>query len=106
MNYFEANPKNNPLVLTITTLFRYFLNLLTYHYQKKTTPNTQEMARSLGVHPFFMKDYIDGGKIYNAMKCATTISLLREYDMKSKGVGNANISDGELLKELIFKIMH
>ena len=62
MNYFEANPKNNPLVLTITTLFRYFLNLLTYHYQKKTTPNTQEMARLLGVHPFFMKDYIDGGK--------------------------------------------
>ena len=53
-----------------------------------------------------MKDYIDGGKLYNAMKCATTISLLREYDMKSKGVGNANISDGELLKELIFKIMH
>ncbi|MEI3154638.1 MAG: hypothetical protein V8S95_05685 [Odoribacter sp.] len=40
------------------------------------------------------------------VKCANTISLLREYDMKSKGVGNANISDGELLKELIFKIMH
>ena len=39
------------------------------------------------------------------MKCATTISLLREYDMKSKGVGNANISDGELLNELIFNIM-
>ena len=53
-----------------------------------------------------MKDYIDGSRIYNAVKCANTISLLREYDMKSKGVGNANISDGELLKELIFKIMH
>lgn len=106
VNYFEANPKNNPLVLTITTLFRYFLNLLTYHYQKKTTPNIQEMAKLLGVHPFFMKDYTEGGKMYNAMKCATIISLLREYDMKSKGVGNAGISDGELLKELIFKIMH
>lgn len=106
VNYFEANPKNNPLVLTIATLFRYFLNLLTYHYQKKTTPNTQEMAKLLGIHPFFMKDYLDGSKIYNAMKCATTISLLREYDLKSKGVGNASISEGELLKELIFKIMH
>ena len=106
VNYFEANPKNNPLVLTISTLFRYFLNLLTYHYQKKTTPNTQEMAKLLGVHPFYMKDYTDGGKVYNAMKCANVISLLREYDMKAKGVGNANISDGELLKELIFKIMH
>ena len=106
VNYFEDNPKNNPLVLTITNLLRYFLNLLTYHYQKKLTPNTQEMAKLLGVHPFFMKDYIDGSRIYNAVKCANTISLLREYDMKSKGVGNANISDGELLKELIFKIMH
>lgn len=106
VNYFEANPKNNPMVLTITTLFRYFLNLLTYHYQKKQTPNTQEMAKLLGVHPFFMKDYTEGGKLYNAMKCANTISLLREYDLKSKGVGNANIPDGELLRELIFKIMH
>lgn len=106
VNYFEANPKNNPLVLTVTTLFRYFLNLLTYHYEKRTTPNTQEMAKLLGVHPFFMKDYTDGGQIYNAMKCANVISLLRIYDMKSKGVGNTNISDGELLKELIFKIMH
>ena len=106
VNYFEANPKNNPFVLTITALFRYFLNLLTYHYQKKTTPNTQEMAKLLGVHPFFMKDYLDGSQAYNAVKCANTISLLREYDLKSKGVGNAAISDGELLKELVFKIMH
>lgn len=106
VNYFEANPKNNPLVLTIATLFKYFLNLLTYHYQKKTTPNTQEMAKLLGINPFFMKDFTDGARAYNAMKCTQVISLLREYDMKSKGVGNANISDGELLKELIFKIMH
>lgn len=106
VNYFEANPKNNPLVLTIAMLFKYFLNLLTYHYEKKTTPNVQEMARLLGVNAFFMKDYLEGARMYNAMKCARVISLLREYDMKSKGVGNANISDGELLKELVFKIMH
>lgn len=106
VNYFEANPKNNPLVLTIPALFKYFLNLLTYHYQKKTTSNTQELAKLLGVHPFFMKDYLDGARTFNAIKCANIISLLREYDMKSKGVGNANISDGELLKEMVFKIMH
>ncbi len=106
INYFEANPKNNPLVLTIATLFKYFRDLLTFHYQKKTTPNQQEMARLLGINPYFMKDYTEGSKKYNAMKCANIISWLREYDMKSKGVGNSNISDGELLKELIFKIMH
>ena len=106
VNYFEANPKNNPLVLTIATLFKYFRDLLTFHYQKKTTPNQQEMARLLGINPYFIKDYTEGSKKYNAMKCANIISWLREYDMKSKGVGNSNISDGELLKELIFKIMH
>lgn len=106
VNYFEANPKNNPLVLTVAMLFKYFLNLLTYHYQKKATPNVQEMARILGINSFFMKDYTDGARAYNAVKCARIISLLREYDMKSKGVGNANIGDGELLKELVFKIMH
>lgn len=106
VNYFEANPKNSPLVLTIATLFKYFLNLLTYHYQKKSTPNAQEMARMLGINSFFMKDYTDGARMYNAVKCAGIISLLREYDMKSKGVGNVNSSDGELLKELVFKIMH
>ena len=106
VSYFGANPRNNPLVLIIATLFKYFLNLLTYHYQKKTTPNLQEMSRILGIHSFFLRDYTEGAKVYNAVKCAKIISLLREYDMKSKGVGNAGIPDGELLKELIFKIMH
>ena len=62
--------------------------------------------RTSGINPYFLKDYAEGAKRYNAMKCANIISWLREYDLKSKGVGNANISDGELLKELIFKIMH
>ena len=62
VNYFEGNPKNNPLVLTIATLFKYFLNLLTYHYQKKLTPNTQEMARLLGITAYFMKAYLEGMK--------------------------------------------
>ncbi len=106
INYFEANPKNNPLVLTISAIFKYFLNLLTYHYQKKSTPNVQEIAKLLGIHPFFMKEYTDGAKTYNAVKCAAIISLLREYDMKSKGAGNINIPDGEILKELTYKIMH
>ena len=106
VNYFEANPKNNPLVVTVSNLFRYFLNLLTYHYQKRTTASPQEMARLLGVSPYFLKDYTEGARRYSAMKCARVISLLRKYDLKSKGVGNANIPDGQLLRELIFKIMH
>ncbi|MDR1274207.1 MAG: DNA polymerase III subunit delta [Odoribacteraceae bacterium] len=106
VNYFEANPKGNPLVLTISNLFNYFRNLLTYHYQKGATPNQQEMARLLGVHPYFMKDYTEGAGRYGAAKCARVISWLRECDMKSKGSGNISIPEGELLRELVFKIMH
>ena len=106
IRYFAANPKKSPLVVTISTLFGYFSNLLTYHYEKRNTPNSQEMARLLGVNPFFMKNYTTGAKYYSAMKCANIISILREYDMKSKGVGAANIPEGELMKEMIFKILH
>ena len=106
VNYFESNPKNNPLGATIGTLFSYFRNLLTYHYEKRKVTNQQEIAKILGINPYFLKEYTEGGKAYNAMKCAKIISLLREYDMMSKGVGNAGTAEGELLKELDFKIMH
>jgi DNA polymerase-3 subunit delta len=106
VNYFEANPKNNPLVLTISSLFNYFRNLLTFHYQRRATPNQQEMARLLGINPYFLKDYTEGAGRYSAAKCARVISWLRECDMKSKGSGNVTIPDGELLRELVFKIMH
>ena len=94
------------MVLIIGTLFSYFLNLLTYHYEKRKVTNQQEIAKILGINPYFLKEYTEGGKAYNAMKCAKIISLLREYDMMSKGVGNAGTAEGELLKELVFKIMH
>lgn len=106
VNYFGDNPKSNPLVVTLPVLFKFFRDLLTFHYQKKSTPNMQEMARLLGINPYFIKDYEEGARRYSAGKCARVISLIREYDLKSKGVGNAGTPDGELLKELVFKIMH
>ncbi|MDR1415583.1 MAG: DNA polymerase III subunit delta [Odoribacteraceae bacterium] len=106
VNYFEANPKSSPLPLTTSSLFNYFRNLLTFHYQRKSTPNQQEMARLLGVAPYFMKDYTEGAARYGAAKCARVISWLRECDMKSKGASHFTIPEGELLRELVFKIMH
>ncbi|MDR2131084.1 MAG: DNA polymerase III subunit delta [Odoribacteraceae bacterium] len=106
INYFEANPKNNPLVLTIASLFNYFRNLLTYHYRGKGLSNPQEIARLLGISTYFIEDYTEGARQYSAMKCARVITWLRECDMKAKGIGNITIPDGELLRELVFKIMH
>lgn len=104
VNYMIANPKNAPLVLIIPTLYKYFLNLLTYYYEKKNTPNDQQIFANIGLNYFQKQDITTGRSHYSAMKCALIISLLREFDMKSKG--STATPDGELLRELVFKILH
>lgn len=103
VNYFEANPKSNPMVLVLGNLNNFFSKVLLYHYAKDKSP--QSLARELGVNPYFVKDYELAGRSYNYGKTMQIISLLREYDLKSKGV-DSNDGPGELMKELMFKILH
>ena len=101
---FGKNPKKYPLTLTIATLFSFFRKLLTYHVTQDKSQNN--LASVLKVNPYFVKDYHAAARRFNWGKTRRAISLLREYDMKSKGFGNHSASDGELLQEMIFKIMH
>ncbi|MDB5154554.1 MAG: polymerase subunit delta [Mucilaginibacter sp.] len=103
INYFEANPKANPIVLVLGNLNNFFSKVLLYHYAKDRSP--QNLARELGVSPYFIKDYELAARSYNYSKSMQIISLLREYDLKSKGV-DSNAGSGELMKELMFKILH
>lgn len=103
INYFEANPKANPIVLVLGNLNNFFSKVLLYHYAKDRSQ--QNLARELGVSPYFLKDYELAARSYNYGKSMQIISLLREYDLKSKGV-DSNSENGELMKELMFKIMH
>jgi len=103
INYFEANPKSNPIVLILGNLNNFFSKVLLYHYTKDRSP--QSLARELGVNPYFVKDYELAARSYNYGKTMQIISLLREYDLKSKGV-DSNDGPGELMKELMFKILH
>ncbi|MCB2221406.1 MAG: DNA polymerase III subunit delta [Bacteroidetes bacterium] len=104
INYFAANPKENPLVKTITLLNTFFSKILIYHQLADKSRNNA--ASALSVNPFFVKDYQDAARHYSIGKLIKIIGYLREYDLKSKGVGNISTSDGELLKELLYKIMH
>ncbi|HET6245252.1 MAG: DNA polymerase III subunit delta [Bacteroidetes bacterium] len=104
INYFENNPKNNPLVLTISALFSYFSNILAFHYAKDKSERA--VALALKINPFFVKEYVEAAKNYDIRKTVEIIGLLRMYDLKSKGVENTSANDGELLKELIFKVLH
>jgi DNA polymerase-3 subunit delta len=103
INYFEANPKANPLVLILGNLNTFFSRVLQYHYVKDKSP--QNLARELGVSPYFVKDFELAGRSYNYGKTMQIISLLREYDLKSKCVESSS-TPGELMKELMFKIIH
>jgi DNA polymerase-3 subunit delta len=104
VHYFADNPKDNPLTLTISSLFGFFSKLLTFHYLTDKSKNN--VAAVLKVNPFFVREYENSASKYNVTKTMQIISLLRTYDMKSKGFGDPGTEPGDLLKELVFRILH
>ena len=104
VNYFGANPKNNPFVLTLSTLSGYFNKIITYHvFKGKPGIN---MSSALGINPYFLRDYEAAARSYSLNDAIYIIGLLHEYDLRSKGMNNLSATEGDLLRELIFKIMH
>jgi DNA polymerase-3 subunit delta len=89
--------------MTISLLNGYFTQLLLFHGLKDKSKNS--VARSLGVNPYFVEEYFIAARNYPMRKVAQVITFLREADVKSKGVG-ANQSNEDILKELLFKILH
>lgn len=104
VHYFADNPKDNPINLTIASLFSFFTKVLTYHYLPDKSKNN--VASVLKINPFFVKDYESAAAKYNKTKSVEIIGLLRVYDLKSKGFGNLSSEPGDLLKELVYKILH
>ncbi len=104
VHHFANNPKDNPVTFSIASLFSYFSKLLTYHYLTDKSKNNA--AAVLKVNPYFVKDYEISASKYNVSKTVQIISLLRTYDMKLKGFGDLSSEPGDLLKELVFKILH
>lgn len=102
--YYSRNPKGNPLVKTIALLSSFFSNLMLYHYLVDKSPGS--VATELGVAPFRTREFAEAAKNYNALKTMNIISLFRAYDAKAKGFESKSIPDSELLKELLYKIMH
>ena len=103
--YFEKNPKTNPLQMTLAVLFNYFSNLLIAYYSKDRSE--VGLMAALGLRSAFqLKDYQMGMRHYSAMKVFLSIGEIRKADAASKGVDNASASDADLLKELLYKIMH
>jgi len=104
VRHFANNPKDNPIIPTIGSIFGFFSKLLVYHYLPDKSKNT--VASVLKVNPFFVKDYESAAVKYNISKTVRIISLLRTFDMKSKGYDDNGTEPGELLKELVYRILH
>ncbi len=104
IQYFAQNQKSVHITSTISVLASFFIKVLNYHYLKDKSNNN--VASVLKINPYFVKDYATAARNYSVRKVVYCISALREYDMKSKGYNNVSADAGELLKELIFKILH
>jgi DNA polymerase-3 subunit delta len=104
VHYFADNPKDNPMVVTVSLLFNFFTQLL--HLHGLNDKNPRHVASALKVSPYFVNEYITASKNYPMKKVSGVISTLREFDVKSKGVGANAIPQGDLLKELLVRIMN
>lgn len=107
VNYFAAQPKKNPFVLVVGSLYNFFSKVLIYHGVSKLDEQSILSALSLK-SKFFLKDYRAAARTFPYGKTKEIIGILHEYDLKSKGVGMnlTNVPDGDLCKEMIYKIIH
>ncbi|TJZ51728.1 DNA polymerase III subunit delta [Sphingobacterium olei] len=105
VDYFAANPKSNPFVVVMGSLAGYFTKILKYHYLQDKS--SQTVAKALGVHPFFTKEYDVAARNFNKRKTFDIINTLREYDLKSKGLNTGpNTTTADLMREMVFKILN
>lgn len=101
--YMGKNKKSNPIQMTLANLYRFFSNLIIYHTMQGQPQSSQ--ASEMGVAPFALKDYAEATRFYPLKNATRIISILREMDMKSKGLGARDLDDDEIYKELVFKIL-
>ena len=104
IRYFSENKKSNPLVLVLAQLFKFFSDLMLYHYLPDK--NQSAVASELKINPYFVKDYQKAAQSFGAWKTMNIISFIRETDARYKGIDNPSTDEADLMKELIFKILH
>lgn len=104
IQFFEANPKNNPIIPNITLLFSFFTKLLCLH--ASVDKSEAAISKSLGNRSFLVKEYMLALRTYNYYRTTQIIHFIRVADLQSKGIEGGNMTDGEIMQELVFKILH
>ena len=104
VNYFGDNPKDNPMVVTVSLLFSFFSQLLQLHGMTDKSP--RNIASALRVNPYFVSEYLDAARNFPMRKVSGIIATIREFDLKSKGVNANAVPQKDLLKELVVRILN
>jgi DNA polymerase-3 subunit delta len=104
VDHFGQNQKSNPFPVTIAFLYGFFNKVLVYYFLKDKSAGN--VASKLKINPYFVSEYKRAAAVFPPNKAVPIITYLREYDLKSKGVGALSIPPGELLKELMYKILN
>jgi DNA polymerase-3 subunit delta len=103
IQYFEANPKAAPIQLVLPSLYGFFSKV--FMIFGAGTRDEKTIATTIGVNPFFVKDYIKAANLYSYSGIERNLLLLNQYNLKSIGIGDAGTEDASLLKEMAVKMM-
>ena len=101
-HYFGRHPKQHPLLGTINSLYKFFMQLLTYHGLPSKNPDAA--AKALGVHPFFVKEIEQAAQRYPLKAIVPILQTIKKADLAAKGVDAVPVSEGEALQELLSKV--
>ncbi|QCR21853.1 DNA polymerase III subunit delta [Pontibacter sp. SGAir0037] len=104
IHYFEANPKNNPLIPNLSLLFSFFTKLLCLHMA--SDKSEAAVKKSLGNRAFLAKEYMHALRVFPIQRTIDIIHFIRVADLQVKGITGGNMAEAEILRELVFKILH
>jgi DNA polymerase-3 subunit delta len=105
ITHFGLNPGAYPFPPLTGSLFSYYIKLFEYHFM--ADKSEKAVAAEWNIHPFVAKSYIEAARYYGKTRLFEIIGIIREYDMKSKGLEAApGVTPGDLMKELVYKILH
>jgi len=105
ITHYAHNPKEHPIQMLLPVLHSYFFKVSLMHFVQRSQGKL-DAARTLGVAPFFVKDYQQAAGVFNDAKLRNIMARLREADIRSKGVDNPSTGHGDIMKELMYHIMH
>lgn len=104
VDYFVHNPKAGSIIMVVSNLFGHYSKLMKIHFLPNKSK--ENISGELRVHPFVASQLMNSAKIYNPKKIAANIAILHEFDLKSKGIGNSSFTHGQLMKEMVYRLMH